>query len=250
MIGIAFSGGGARGIAHLGVLQALLEAEIVPEYLAGTSAGSIAAALYAAGHTPSQGLEIIKKTNILSVFKPSYSWRGLLSIDKLGAILKNYLPENFKGLNQPLYVAATDINKGEVKYFSSGKLIPAILASCCVPVVFKPVVHGKRNYVDGGILNNLPAEAIREKVETLIGVSCNPKGEVNNLNNVRLLMERSSLLAINGNTEVSKKLCDVVIEPSELVAFSGFNLSQASDLYNVGYNHTRNILNDLTLLSK
>jgi NTE family protein len=250
MIGIALSGGGARGIAHLGVLKALLEKEIKPDVLSGTSAGSIVAALYAAGYTPEEGLEIIKKTNILSVFKPSYSWKGLLSIDKLGAILKKYLPANFEELNQPVYIAATDIYAGTINYFNTGKLVPAVLASCCIPVVFKPVLIANTSYVDGGILNNLPAEAIRDKVDTLIGVSCNPRGEVKDLHNARLLMERSSLLAINGNTEVSKKLCDYTIEPPDLVRFSGLNLSQASDIFDTGYHYTHNNMDKFVLTSK
>lgn len=238
MRGIALSGGGARGIAHLGVMKALDDHDIRPDLISGTSAGSIGGALYAAGYSPEESLDIIKQTSILSVFKPSYSWKGLLSIDKLAHILKKYLPSTFEALNMPLYVAATDINQGKIKYFNSGELIPAILASCCIPVVFKPVIIQGKNYVDGGILNNLPAEALRSHVESLIGVSCNPAGVVDKLDNARLLMERSSLLAIGGNTMVSKAICDIIIEPPGLVRFSGFNLSLAQDLFDTGYSYT------------
>jgi NTE family protein len=238
MTGIALSGGGARGIAHLGVLKALDEAGIKADIIAGTSAGALVGALYCAGNSPDECLKIIQKTKVLSVFKPSYSWQGLLSIDRLGHILKNYLPPTFADLKTPLIVAATEINKGETEYFSEGELVPTILASSCVPVIFKPYKINGQNYVDGGILNNLPTEAIKDDVTTVIGVSCNPYGLVEKLHNARHLMERSSLLAINGNTISSRALCDIFIEPPELVKFSGFKLSQAQQIFDEGYNFT------------
>jgi len=238
MIGYAISGGGARGIAHLGILKAIEEANIKPDILSGTSAGSIVGALYAAGYTPEEGLEIIKKTKVLSFFRPSFSWQGLLKIEKLGQILKTYLPKTFEELTYPLVVTTTDINKGETVYFNSGALVQTILASSCIPVIFKPVIIGGRNYVDGGILNNLPAEAIRKDVDKLIGLSCNPYGAVAKLANARALMERSALLAINGNTIKSRQLCDVFIEPPNLVKYSGFKLSQAQQIFDEGYQYT------------
>ncbi len=244
MIGIALSGGGARGIAHLGVLKALNEAGIRPGIVSGTSAGAIVGALYAAGHTPDECLKIIRKTNVLAIFKPSFSIKGLLSIDKLAKVLGQYLPATFAELTIPLMAAVTEINKGETEYFHRGELLPAILASACIPVIFKPVVIKGHNYVDGGLLNNLPAEPLRPLVQTLVGVSCNPAGYVARLANAKALMERSALLAINGNTGRSKALCDVFIEPPGLVHYSGFNLAQAGQIFAEGYKYaTENMAN-------
>ena len=238
MIGIALSGGGARGIAHLGVLKALNEAGIFPDLVAGTSSGSITGALYCAGFTPDESLKIIQDTKALKVFRPSFSWKGLLKIDKLADVLRNYLPATFEELKVPLTVVTTEINDGKTVNFSSGQLIRTILASSCIPVAFKPVEIDGKNYVDGGILNNLPAEPLKDRVTTLIGVSCNPYGYVEELNNAKHLMERSALLAINGNTMKSRALCDILIEPPGLVKFSGFNLSQAPQIFNEGYAFT------------
>ena len=238
MIGVALSGGGARGIAHLGVLKALNEAGIHADIIAGTSAGAMVGALYSAGNSPDECLKIVQKTNILSVFRPSFSWKGLLSIDKLAKVLENYLPQTFAELKIPLIVAATEINKGETEYFADGELVPTILASSCIPVIFKPYVINGCNYVDGGILNNLPTEALKEQVKSLIGVSCNPYGLVEKLENAKHLMERSALLAINGNTMKSRALCDIFIEPPALVKFSGFKLSQAQQIFDEGYKFT------------
>ena len=238
MIGITFSGGGARGIAHLGVLKVLLENEVNPEVISGTSAGAIVGALFAAGYTPDESLKIINQTSFLSYFRPSYSWKGLLSVDKLGVLLKKYLPETFDQLDRELAVAATDINSGETVYFNNGDLVSAILASSCVPLLFKPVNIRGRNYVDGGVLNNLPVEAIRDKVNVLIGVNSNPTTRVENLSNGRLVLERSALLAIGVNVAKSLKKCDIVIEPPELNRFSGFGLSQAREIFDYGYEFT------------
>ena len=188
MIGVSLTGGGARGIAHLGVLKALSEEGINPDIISGTSAGAIIGAFVAAGISYEESLNIIIKTKLLSVFKPAFSWRGLLSVDKLGKILNQHLPADFDSLNLPLLVAATDINAGETRYFQSGNLTQAIMASSCIPVVFSPVEIDGTLYVDGGLLNNLPAEPIREQVTRLIGISCNPYTYKADLKNVRSLM--------------------------------------------------------------
>jgi NTE family protein len=239
MTGMAFSGGGARGIAHLGVLKAFKEEGIVPDIIAGTSAGAIVGAFQAAGISPDEALEVIIKTKLLAIFKPAFSRRGLLSIAKLGKILAQYLPGQFAQLNTPLAVAATDIQAGKTRYFDSGELVLAIMASSCIPVVFSPVEIDGTLYVDGGLLNNLPAEPIRAQVNRLIGVSCNPYTYNADLKNVRSLMERSALLAINGNTVKSKELCDLVIEPPDLSRFSGFDLTNAREIFAEGYNFTQ-----------
>ena len=239
MIGISFSGGGARGIAHLGVLKALMEEGIEPAIISGTSAGAIVGSFQAAGISPEEALEVIIKTKLLAIFKPAFSWRGLLSIKKLGKILDQHLPKDFESLKTPLIVAATDIYAGETKYFNAGPITPAIMASSCIPVVFSPVDIDGTLYVDGGLLNNLPAEPIREQSSKVIGISCNPYTYNPDLNNVKSLMERSALLAINGNTAKSKDLCDVVIEPPNLARFSGFDLTNARHIFDEGYNFTR-----------
>jgi NTE family protein len=247
MIGVALSGGGARGIAHLGVLKALKEGGIEADILSGASAGAIIGALIAADIQPDECLKIIKKTKILSIPKPSYSWQGLLSIEKLGKVLDNFLPQTFAELKTPLIVATTEINKGETEYFHEGPLVQPILASSCIPVIFKPMVINGGNYVDGGILNNLPAEPLKDKVRIVVGISCNPSGYIDNLNNAKLLMERSALLAINGNTTKSRLLCDYVIEPPELVTFSGFKISQADELFATGYKFAVENISDILL---
>ncbi len=245
--GFVLSGGGARGISHLGVVKALAGQGIVPEILSGTSAGAIIGAFLAAGYDPDEILRIIRKTSLLKAFLPAFSLQGLLKMTRLEKLLNDMLPAEFAGLQKPLTVAATDIYKGELVYLTDGPLVPAVLASACVPVIFKPIKLNGRQLVDGGLLNNLPAEALHGKVDRLIAISCNPGGPVSRLPNARALMERSALLAINGNVAPSKQLCDVFIEPPELVHYSGFGLSQAQAIFKVGYDYTRENLHKFAL---
>ncbi len=238
MIGIALSGGGARGISHLGVLKALDENNITPNVMSGTSAGAIIGGFYSAGFTPDQILAIIIKTKMLSIFKPAFSWQGLLSMDSLHKILKDNLPNTFESLKLPLIVAATAIEKGETHYFKEGDLHTAILASCCLPVLFNPVGIDEVKYIDGGILNNLPVEPLVDKSDFIIAVGCNPISKTHTISTFKDVMERSSLLAISKNTEKSKALASVFIEPPLLTNFSGFDLSKAQEIFETGYRYT------------
>jgi len=240
-IGITLSGGGARGIAHIGVLKALEEMGIKISIISGTSAGSIVGALYSHGYKPEEILSIIQKVSVFKSVRPAWTWIGLLSLDGLKDVLLKYIPENnFDKLKIPLTVAATDLKKGEVVYFSKGELIPCVLASSCVPAVFTPISYEGKLFVDGGVLDNLPVKPIREKCDLLIGSHCNPIGSDFDARNLRTIIERSLLMAINGNTQKSRELCDVFIEPPDLNKFTGFGINKAQEIFDVGYEFTRN----------
>lgn len=238
--GLVLSGGGARGIAHIGVIKALEEMGVTIDIISGTSAGSIIGSLYAYGYKPDRIFEIISSTRLYRSMRPAWALTGLLSLDSLRDILLKYIPENnFESLKIPITIVATDIQKGRAEYFRTGELIPTILASCCVPAVFNPIQFNGDTYVDGGILDNLPAKAIRDECDFLIGSHCNHIGSIVDIKNLRVILERSLLMAINGNTIVNKSLCDVLIEPPEVGKISGFELGKAKSLFDIGYNFTK-----------
>ena len=112
-------------------------------------------------------------------------------------------------------------------------------ASCSVPAVFKPVAYMGGVYVDGGILDNLPAKAIHDKCDFIIGSHCNFISSEFDIKNFRNVIERSLLMAIHGNTMISKTLCNVLIEPPEAGKFSGFDLNKAATLFDIGYEYTK-----------
>ncbi|MDA0700392.1 MAG: patatin-like phospholipase family protein, partial [bacterium] len=158
-IGVVLSGGGARGFAHIGMLRVLERYDIEPDVLAGTSMGAILGALYAHGY----------RADDLHELATSISWRdvvdlslvgGLIKGDKLHDLLATYLPERFEDLGKPLAVTCTDIEAAEELVFTEGDLVTAIRASACFPGAFEPVEHVGRTLADGGILNNLPVDAL------------------------------------------------------------------------------------------
>ncbi|MGE0772082.1 MAG: patatin-like phospholipase family protein [Cyclobacteriaceae bacterium] len=239
-IGLALSGGGARGVAHVGVIKALEEIGIKFTHVAGTSAGSIVGALYAYGYSADEMFDIIKQVSIFRSVRPAWTWGGLLTMDGLKELLMKYLPENdFDKLKIPLTVAATEIKKGETHYFKKGELVPAIVSSCSIPAIFNPVSYNGGVYVDGGLFENLPAGALKNQCDFIVGSHCNPIGPNFDPNSLRLVIERSLLMAIYANTQQSKKLCDVVIEPKELYKFSSFEIAKAKEIYEIGYQFTK-----------
>jgi NTE family protein len=239
-IGLVLSGGGARGICHLGVIKALEEAGVKIDFLSGTSAGAITGALYSYGYKPDEIVDIIIKTSFFKSLKIAWTWKGLLSIAGLQALLLKYIPENnFDSLKIPLVVAATDIKKGKIEYFSQGELIPPLLGSSCVPAVFDPFRFNGALYIDGGVLDNLPVKGIYDKCDVIIGSHCNFISSEFDVKNLRSVVERTLLMAINGNTTINKTLCKVLIEPPEVGKYSGFDLGKARELFDIGYNYTK-----------
>ena len=251
-IGLALSGGGARSIAHLGMMQVLTERGITADMVTGASAGSIAGALYCQGYPPKEILEIVKKTNFLKVVKPALSWTGLLKLESAREELIKYLPHNqFESLQKPLIISATNIAKGKAKYFKKGQLIDPILASCSIPVVFDPVVINGVSYMDGGIMDNLPYEPLKKKVDFSIGLHCNPIESNFRTKNWKGLMERALLLSISNATYYYKKKFDVFWEAPEVSNFNVFDFRKADDLYKVGYHYAEsNVGEMLSMLQK
>ncbi|HZY81554.1 MAG TPA: patatin-like phospholipase family protein [Cyclobacteriaceae bacterium] len=239
-IGLALSGGGARGIAHIGVIKALEEMGVKPDVMSGTSAGSIVAVLYANGMKPDEIFDVVSHLSIFRSVKMAWAWSGLLKMEGLQALLTKVVPDNkFESLKIPLTVAATEIRLGEIRYFDSGELAPAVIASCSIPGVFDPVRFGDNLYVDGGLLDNLPTRPIRDKCDFLIGSHCNHLTPEYDEHSLRAVIERSMLITISANTTASRLLCDLVIEPKHLGRYTVFEMGKARDIYDAGYKYTK-----------
>lgn len=239
-VGLVLSGGGARGVCHLGVIKALEEIGVKFHYISGTSAGAVVGCLYSYGYPPDEILKIIQATSFFKSLKLAWTWTGLLSFDGLRSVLLKYIPENsFDCLKIPVTLALTEIKKGKIEYVSQGELMTPIQASCSVPAVFKPVQYNGGVYVDGGILDNLPVKAIYDKCDFIVGSHSNFITSEFDIKNFRNVIERSLLMAIHGNTMTSKTLCHVLIEPPDVGKYSGFDLSKAAEIFDIGYQYTK-----------
>ena len=163
-IGLALSGGAARGFAHLGVLKVLREHGIPIDFIAGTSAGSIAGGALASGLSIEEIVEISRKISWFSMTGFSFSPMGLLSNAALGAFIERYFPvQNFEDLPVPFAAVACDLETGEeVVLKNSGDLATAIRASCAIPGVFVPIKYDGRKLIDGGVVSPVPTKAVRK----------------------------------------------------------------------------------------
>jgi len=239
-IGITLSGGGARGIAHIGVLKALEEMGVEISVISATSAGSIVGSLYAYGIKPDKIFEQVQQLTLFKSMRPAWTWAGLLTMDWLRDLIVKNIPENnFNALKIPLTIAVTDIRKGQVQYFSSGELATAIIASCSIPAVFSPVHLNKDLFVDGGLLDNLPARIIRDQCDFLIGSHCNEISQEFDPKNMKVVIERSLLIAIWANTRHSMDSCDITIRPPKMDRFTVFDIAKAKEIYDYGYQFTK-----------
>lgn len=163
-IGLALSGGGARGFAHLGVVEALNANNIKIDMVAGTSAGSIVAAAYASGIEPTDLIEISKKASWYNFAGLPFSTRGMFSNAGIGKFITEYFPHpRFEDLEMPLAVVACDLATGQKKVINSGTIADAVMASCAIPGIFTPVydVNGAC-LVDGGLVEPLPVKTLRD----------------------------------------------------------------------------------------
>lgn len=231
-IGIVLSGGGIRGIAHLGILKAFMNSGISFSHVSGTSAGSIAGAFYAAGIDPEEGLDIFMKTRLLKFIRPAFGSLGLISIENTRQILMEYFPhDKIEDLKVPLTICATNFSEGNLVYFTKGPLIRAILASSCIPGIFKPIMIDNHMYVDGGILNNFPVEPLLNNCDYIIGSSCNHLKAVDKITNISKLMQRAGIMSINHDMERKAKFCDLMIEPKGMGEISTFDMKKAETIY-------------------
>ncbi len=246
-IGIVLSGGAVRGFAHIGVLMALEEKGIIPQYVSGTSAGSIIGAFYCAGYTPSQLFEIAEEINFLAHIRPNIvPKKSLFKIVNLDKTLKKYIKQtNIEDLPKPFFVGISNLSDGVPEYWDKGDITTALLCSSSLPFFFEPVCVNGKLYVDGGLMNNLPVEPLIDKCDYIIGVEVNPLWKEKNLNNIVSISLRSFYLAIRSNIEVRKRYCNVFIQPPSLSKIGLFELWKWKEAVKIGYEFVKNITFDV-----
>lgn len=241
-IGLCLSGGGALGFAHIGVLQALEDHQIFPEAISGSSMGSIVGAIYAAGYTPSQMLQFIKDgklykiTNIMN-FHPAFWKIGLSDHAPLLTLMNEFIPNNsFDKLEKPLHVCVANLTNGNWEIISqSEKLDMWIAASCSIPGVFNAMKINSMMYVDGGLLNNMPSQPLREKCEFIIGSDVIPHLTAKKKLRPRDTLVKSLRVAQHQSSLPGRALCDFLIEPEAIEKYNEFNFESYQSIYQYGY---------------
>lgn len=237
-LGIAFSGGGVRGVTHAGVLAALLEHDLEPDCISGTSSGALVGAFFAAGQSPKQMLDFFQQRSPFKLSKISLGKPGFIDSEKIRGDLAIYFPDDsFEALGKRLFITATDLLAGRPVVFSSGPLISPILASASMPPIFSPVEFDGRVYADGGIVNNFPVEQLNGLCNVIIGSYVCPLGhvEATELDNTLAVSERALDIGIYLASRAKFHACDVLLCPSDLARFGTLDSRHINEAYEIGY---------------
>jgi NTE family protein len=236
-IGLALSGGAVRGIAHIAVLE-VLELEGIPiQAIAGTSAGSIIGALYAAGMPLSEIRRIALQTNWKSILKFTIPKRGLISNEGIYRFMDEILPiKKFSALSIPFAAVATDLRTGEKVSITTGSIAKAVQASCSLPIIFTPTEINKRMLVDGGVSSQIPVKTVREElgVKRVISVNVNYKAlESVQPDNLVKIAAHLSMIWASRNTREEEKLADVAVQVNAK-GIALYDLSKSRELLRRG----------------
>jgi NTE family protein len=247
-IGLALSGGAARGMAHLGVARALYERGIYPDIISGTSSGAIVGVFLADGFDPGNLCEMFAERKLFEFVNLSLRKQGFLKAAGLRELIKNNIKaKTIEELRIPFYASVTNMNTGLVEYWNKGNIEDIVLASSSIPIVFTPVEMNNALYCDGGILDNLPVKPIINQCDKLIGVHVNYAGPKDNIKGLKMITERAFRLSIGRGIPEIGEQCDLYIEPKGLAPFGLLELGKGREMFEIGYNAANELLDKFAL---
>ena len=242
-LAFALGAGGARGVAHIGFLQAMDEEGIRPDFISGSSMGSIVGACYAKGMAPSEMRDICRQlkagdiVNVgLSLTKP-----GLMKWTKVRKMMSGFLENcEFSDLPIPFSCVAVDVKKAKLHTFSEGSVVDAILASSSIPSVFRPVEKDGMQLVDGGVLCRVPAKQAKEMgADVVVAVDvlggCGETEEVSGM--LSMIMRVYDIMDADRTARDKrdlKKIVDLWLEP-DLGEASQYRVKYREEAYDAGY---------------
>ena len=251
-VGLALSGGAARGIAHIGVLKYLEECNVNLCCIAGTSAGSIVGSLYCSGKSVDELQEVSESMSWKDLVRISWPRRGIIESERLLKVIKQYLGDaKFEDLNLPLLINAVDLISGKEIIMKQGALAEAVTASCSIPGIFTPVKSGGYMLVDGGLLNNIPAALLKDQdldyiISVNVGAQSLLQKEPDNL--IEVLIQSFDVIR-RQHVQNASDYADLVIEP-DLSEFAFHDTGKVEPLIKEGYQAARKALKDIDLSGK
>lgn len=212
---LVLGGGSARGLAHLGVLKVFERENFTFDLVVGTSIGALIGAGYCLGYKIDELIQEALGTRLSDIVDVTISRMGLNEGNKLESKIGKIVDDKtFEDLAIPLVVTATDVETGEEVYFSSGKLLPTIKASCSLPGIFKPVEMNGRLLIDGGMRQSVPvAIAKRMEADYIVAVDvgfCIKKGKITSM--LGVIMQAIQIMGEELNKHQTKE-ADVTIKP-------------------------------------
>lgn len=233
-IGLCLGGGGARGFAHIGALKALDEQGFKFDMIAGTSVGSLVGGLYAAGLSAAEIEQLGESINLKEIKS------GLTPTDplKIGAVVRSAVGNvRIEDLKTPFFAVAVDLVEAKQVVLDRGLLYEAVSASCAVPIFFRPLVKGNLHLVDGGLLNNIPADLLRMTgADKVVTIDINPTrgGGGSGLGLLDVAKATFSIMtAAASDTGLINS--DVIIAP-DMSAFKATSKEGHTEMISIGYN--------------
>jgi NTE family protein len=243
--GFALSGGAYRSLGQAGAFKALFERGIRPDILCGTSTGAIINVLYATGYTPDDIYEIWEREPLRQLLDLRLPDTGFLKPGKVGEMIGPYLRhERLEDLPIPNLITCTCLNDGSQKVFNEGNLLKILEATCAVQVFFEPVEIDGKQYSDGGLVSNLPAQPLQGLCERIIGIYANPIPEVEKVEGLTAMMHRTLWIALNSTVQKSRQFCDWFIAPEGLNDAELINRAAMRHFYDEGYAFTCRFLDE------
>ncbi len=235
-IGLALSGGGAKGFAHLGVFKLLEESGLKPDIISGTSAGSLMGVLFADGYSADEIKNMFIGREFSEFAQLQIPKSGLFNYDRFQEFLKRHLrSKRIEDLPIPTVIVATDLDRGCSHEFRSGPIVEAVTASCCMPIVFSPILINGVHYVDGGLFRNFPVSTIRDECEYVIGVNVSPLIPQRYKQTLLHIAERTYHYVFKANAIEDRELCDILIEAKEVGLYKTFDLENINLISEIGY---------------
>jgi NTE family protein len=235
--GLALSGGGARGIAHLGMLQAMEENNIHPDVISGTSMGALVAVGYGLGMQPVEMLNMInREIKPLTLSNMNMRRMGLFNLKKVEKLYRQWAPtDDFSALKIPTFITVTNLNTGHFEIKSEGPLVAFTIASASIPLLFCPVIINGTYYVDGGLTKNMAAHVLQDKCDKIIGSHVNHIAEINSFKRMKDVAARSYHLAVFNTIRDELGYCDYVVDPPNTRLYSTLDFNKADEIFEVGY---------------
>ena len=254
-LGLVLGSGGARGVAHVGFVKALEEAGIRPQCISGSSAGSIVGACMATGMTADEIMEEIRNLKVSEVLfgVPNFNRSGLFSTRGIHRKLSSFFKrKRIYDLDIDFCCVATNLAKGEEKVFSGRSfVVPAVVASSCIPALFEPEVIGGVQYVDGGVVSRLPIEAIKMfEPEVIVAVDVFAEGsEVTEYPNALSVLSRAVDIMDRNYTKAKTKeeKPDLLVLP-DLGNMTQYTFKDLDFAYEQGYKAGKESIDEIKRL--
>ena len=242
--GLALGGGAARGVAHIGVLKVLEETGLRPQFITGTSAGSIVGALYAGGYSWDEIADVTRALDWSDFVQPVFPRMGMVRADRLEERLTHLLADRtIEELDIPFKAMTVDLECGELFIMDSGPVAHAVRASCSIPGIFEPVEHEGRLLVDGGVLNDVPTDVCREMgADVVLGVDLGADMDRERTpENIFAVLMASFAIMSRRCRETPPDGNTIIIQP-DLAGFNYHNLKRTDEMIQRGEQAARSVI--------